>query len=125
MKEVITTSVSIIKNVRASKLRGTLAEVKQYIEIHYNEEITLKSIASRFYINPGYLSQLFKKELNCNYIDYLTNTRIANAKLLLLNSVHSISEISNLVGYSNVRYFNRLFKKHIGITPSKYRKSER
>ena len=67
-------------------------------------------------------STVFKDHLGISYSDYLTNLRIAKAKELLQTSSYRVYEISHLVGYPNHYYFNRLFKKVVGMTPLDYRR---
>jgi len=72
-------------------------------------------------MNPSYLSYFFKEQTGENFIDYLNKVRIEKAKELLKDSSMSLSEIASQVGYSNAGYFNRIFKKIVGITPGQYR----
>lgn len=73
-------------------------------------------------ISPVYLSRLFKKEEGINFIDYLNQYRIEVAKKLLQDIRYHIIEVADLSGFHNTRYFSKIFKKAVGITPSEYRK---
>ncbi len=95
--------------------------VTDYIRNHYNEDISLEMIAGKVFINPAYFSQLFKKEVGCGFNDYLNNLRIKNAKILLMQPFLKVNEVADMVGYNNIVYFNRIFKKYTGVTPSEYR----
>lgn len=102
----------------------TLVEqVKQYLDIHYTENITLESLAFRFNLSPYYLSHIFKRETTFSPIQYLIRRRIGEAQSLLINTSYSVSKIAGLVGYDNANYFSTLFTKMIGISPSLYRTS--
>lgn len=97
-------------------------KAKEYIEHHYSQPISLESVAEYVDLSPVYFSGLFKKSTGCNFIDYLTDIRLEAAKKLLKSSRYSIQEISSAVGYSDSKYFMKLFKKITGIKPSDYRK---
>jgi two-component system response regulator YesN len=96
--------------------------VKQYISENYSKPVTLDELAREVYLNPVYLSIIFKKETGENIKDYLKDYRMDEARKLLKNSRYNISEISLKVGYRDVKYFSRLFKKSFGVKPTEYRK---
>jgi len=96
-------------------------KVRQYLNLHYSENMSLKQIADKFHISRDYLSHLFKNSLNISPINYVINLRIGEAQMLLLNTNWSITEIANRVGYDNASYFNTLFKKVVGISPGEFR----
>lgn len=95
--------------------------VLEYMEANYNQRITLEKVAEVVALNPVYLSYLFKKVKGVNFSEYLNDVRIREAKQLLLSSTYRISEISEMVGYKEARYFSELFKKRTGISPNEYR----
>lgn len=98
-------------------------KVKTYIETHFKEELTRESLASEVFMNPDYLSKLFKKNTGSSLMDYVTKVRIERAKELLERTVLTISEIAIETGYSNTAYFTKMFKKYTnGVTPREYRK---
>jgi len=94
---------------------------KKYIDENYQKKLDLKTIATIVHYNPVYLSIAFKKATGINFNLYLTHVRIEKAKELLLNIQLNISEVSALVGYSDVRHFSSTFKKVVGLTPKQYR----
>ncbi len=96
-----------------------------YIRLHYSEPISLQDAASQAELSPNYFSELFKKETGQNFSDYLTACRIGQAKKLLRESDCNISETAAQVGYSDVRYFGKLFKKKVGVTPGEYKRIHR
>lgn len=72
-------------------------------------------------ISPYYFSKLFKQETGENFIEYLTEVRLRNARELLKDSGLSIKVICVESGYSDPNYFSRIFKKYEGVTPSEFR----
>lgn len=96
--------------------------VKRYISEHYQEEISLSTAAEKVNISPVYLSRLFKKEEGINFLDYLNQYRIDAAKKLLQNPQYNVLEAADMTGFKNTRYFSKIFKKNVGLTPSEYRK---
>jgi len=98
-----------------------IRDAKKYIEVHFSEDVSLEDVAEQVYLNPVYLSRLFKQETGENFIDYLIKVRMEEAKNLLENSCLKANEICERVGYSNAKYFYKIFKKYTGYTTSEYR----
>lgn len=94
-----------------------------YIKLNYMKRLTLEDVAKEVYLSPSYLSKVFAKEMNCNFITYLNRIRIEKGKALLLSDNYSLSEISEAVGYDNQSYFSKVFKKTTGITPGKFKET--
>lgn len=94
----------------------------EYIQKHYAEQLTLTSMAEHFHFHPSYLSSYFSAHNKEGFIEYLNKIRIEAATNLLEQSPITISEISAKVGYTDHSYFCKVFKKLIGMSPSKYRK---
>jgi YesN/AraC family two-component response regulator len=100
---------------------STIDRILDYIEKTPLDQITLKEAAESIHINPSYLSQLFKQQLNKKFVDYITELRIEESKRLLQNTTLRMSEIAERVGYSDLAYFSNNFKKIVGSSPSEYR----
>ncbi|HWJ77786.1 MAG TPA: response regulator [Niallia sp.] len=94
----------------------------EYIEQHLKDELTQKEVAEHVYLNPSYLSVLFKEELHLTFSEYITRRRIQHAKDLLLSTKLSVNEIAEESGYKTVKYFIKIFKEMEGTTPTGYRK---
>ena len=124
LKEVIDRTFTIIQN-SYTEVSPFVKRVINYIEENYMQNINLKTIAAEFKINPVYLGYLFKKETGGVFTNYLNNIRIDSAKKLLDNSRNKINEISEKVGYTNISYFNSIFRKLEGISPADYRRSKK
>ena len=101
-----------------------IVNVKEYLDIHYADPITLDFLSDIFYINSSYLSTLFKEKTGMKYVDYLNGLRIEAAKTLLQTTDRRASAISRMVGYDNEKYFYRVFKKFTDLTPEQYRKQK-
>jgi two-component system response regulator YesN len=110
-----------IAKLRKQSANGEAHKIKQYIDLHYHENISLKTIASKFFMNPVYLGQLFKKTYGIYFKDYLLQVRINEAKKMLRQSEKRIYEIAECVGFNNTDYFVTIFGKLENITPSEYR----
>lgn len=98
-------------------------QIKQYIIMHSQEEISLETIAKKVDLSPFYISKVFKEQLGINYIDFLTECRIQKAKSMMSNPELSLKEITFEVGYHDPNYFSKVFKKSCGISPTDYRKA--
>jgi|GEM_PF-1219086 len=100
---------------------GTLINrIQQYMMEHYAEDLSLSKIAQEHYLNPSYLSQLFKNKTGKNISRFLEEIRVEKAKELLSNLSVSVVDVAFLVGYNDARYFSKVFKKNTGMQPSVY-----
>jgi len=106
---------------RNNRNSSSLNKACQLISTHYNQAISLESVASQAYISPTYLSYLFSSQLGMTFKDYLTKVRIDQAKKLLLDDRYKVYEICEMVGYSESKYFVQVFKKMTGLTPIAFR----
>lgn len=94
---------------------------KQYVHKHYAEKITLEDMAGQLFIHPSYFSSIFKKETGHNFIDYVNEVRVRKSVELLKRKEYRIKEISVMVGIHNHSYFNKVFKKVMGVKPLVFR----
>lgn len=122
---LIKTELTFTETNASNDNNEVIDHIIYYIENNYNSQITLSSLASKFYLSYNYLSSLFTAKFGINFSDYVNQVRIKKAKELLANSNLNLSEISDQVGYTDLSYFSKVFKKETGITPSKYRKGSR
>lgn len=99
-----------------------MKRVLGYVSENYDKPLKLEDVAEQVYISPAYLGIIFKKETGKNFTTYLTDLRMKKAKELLLDVRININEVTYKVGYNNVRYFSRIFKENVGISPKEYRK---
>ncbi|CAI6077809.1 response regulator [Cohnella sp. JJ-181] len=108
----------------AARERITHPEVNkiiQYIEQHYDQDITLGSLSRYVMMGENYVSALFKKKTGETLIHYLHGTRVNKAIELLMNTDLPVNQIGQRVGFMNDNYFIKIFKRMTGTTPSQYR----
>lgn len=112
--------------VRASDYRIALVKsIIDYIHTHYESQITLDVLAAYFHLSREHLCRVFKKMTRMSPIEYLNFYRIGNSTRLLLETDRGISDIALEIGFNNISYFNRTFKKYMHVTPGKYRSNSR
>ena len=95
----------------AGTKRQNVQKIKDYLDLHFAEKITLDALAERFYINKFYLTRVFKEQFGLSVTSYLTQLRITQAKRLLRFSDKNIETIAQECGMSDANYFSRIFKK--------------
>jgi two-component system response regulator YesN len=96
--------------------------LKNYVTRHFtSEEITLSQLSSKFGMNIYQICRMFKSEFKVNFHAYLTDLKMEKAKNYLLNSTMPVQDIAYLVGFKETKYFFKVFKKHVGLTPTEYR----
>lgn len=101
---------------------NNMEKITNYIHQYYYQDINLKVLAQLFNYNSSYLGKKFKKHTGNYFHTYLDQVRIKQAKQLLQDRVHKVYEISELVGYNNMDYFYKKFKKYVGMSPKEYQK---
>lgn len=105
-----------------SNYKSTIIDkAKEYIDLHYKEDISLENIADHVFLNKIYFCRFFKQTTGENFNDYLTMIRMNKAMEVLKDPSIKIYEVCEHVGYKTPRYFYKLFKNHTGYTPSEYR----
>ncbi len=105
-----------------SSIKWTVFDnIREYIENHFDENITRESVARHFYITPGHVSFLFKTHGHIKFVDHLNEVRLNQAKKLLKQQNLSVKHISEQCGFQNPNYFSRIFKQKNKCTPLQYR----
>ena len=102
--------------------KRNLQDVKDYIDKHFTEKITLDELAELFYINKFYLTRVFKEQFGMSISQYIMQLRITMAKRNLRFTTLSIEEIAAQCGLEDANYFSRVFRKVEGVSPGEYRK---
>ncbi|MCT4488605.1 helix-turn-helix domain-containing protein [Levilactobacillus parabrevis] len=105
-----------------SKTNSKFEEIERYIADHIHERLSIADIAQKFRITPEYLTTLFQKNESMSTIHYIHFLKISSAKDLLIRTTMSVKQVALYFGFTNIKYFYRLFKKETGITPSEYRR---
>lgn len=115
-----TSSASVSE--RTSDYRIALVKsIIDYIHTHYESQITLDILAAYFHLSREHLCRLFKKMTRMSPIEYLNFYRISTSTRLLRETDHEISDIALEIGFNNISYFNRTFKRYMHVTPGEYR----
>ncbi|MFP4378344.1 MAG: helix-turn-helix domain-containing protein, partial [Spirochaetales bacterium] len=102
-----------------------MASVIDYIELNYDGHIELESLAKMMATSPTHLSRVFRREIGVPLFEYLNRTRVRKACELLRRTDFSITQIAIEVGYNNVSFFNRYFRKVMRCSPREYRREMR
>lgn len=102
--------------------RTSLWHIREYLDQNYSQKITLDDLAERYFINKYYLTRIFKEQFGVTINSYLLNVRITHAKRELRFTDRSAEEIGRSVGFHELYYFSRVFKKVEGYSISEYRK---
>lgn len=115
----------MIMNATGNPSRDTiLDDVLYYIDHNFRNNIKLETIAPLFGYNSAYLGKIFTKSVGESFNSYVDHKRIDQSKQLLLENNLKVYEIAEQVGYKNVDYFHKKFKKYVGISPAEFRKGQ-
>lgn len=101
------------------------AILQQYIQENLHGDLSLTSLAGVVYLNPSYMSRLYKQLTGIKITDYINSVRIETAKKILCEGEHRIQDIAARVGFDSASYFSVFFKRITGMTPQEYRKTVR
>ncbi|WP_194841387.1 response regulator transcription factor [Salinibacillus xinjiangensis] len=104
-----------------TKESSSILEIKNYLDGHFHERITLDILAKKFYLSPQYISNRFKAQYGISIVEYVTKLKIEKAKQLLMKTSKSILDIAYELGFSNENYFSKVFKKYVQLSPKNYR----
>lgn len=98
-------------------------EMLAYIQEHFTEKLSLKELSSKFHLSEKYISRYFKEHFKLTFSDYINHLRLTCAKRLLETTKLPVTEVALCAGFPNVSHFIRMFKRHYGSSPLKYRNS--
>jgi len=101
---------------------GMILNVIEFIRQNYDKDVSLSDAADLVGITPEYLSKLFTREMGINFCTFLGEFRVSIAKKLLATGNYKIHEVAEMVGYKDTKYFNKVFRSIMGVSPSDYRK---
>lgn len=107
--------------IPSAKIQNT-QQIKDYLDMHFQQKITLDQLSELFFINKFYLSRIFTEQFGISINGYLTQIRITHAKQLLRFTTQPIKKIAGECGFSDPNYFARTFRKIEGLSPGEFRK---
>ena len=119
--QMVSVYCRFVQKWRLDKYSPIVRKSITYIQLHLSDHLTLTKIAREINVSSSYLSKLFNEETNCSISNYISKVRIEKATELLTFSNMSIQNIAVYVGFSDLNYFSRCFKKEKGLTPTEYR----
>ena len=112
----------LVKEFNTSKYSHLIKEAIDFIHLNLGNPFSLQDIAASINTNPSHLSRKFKKETGSSITEFINIKRIETAKLYLKNENITITDIAFMVGFNDINYFSRVFKKITSFTPSQYAK---
>lgn len=122
---MVTVEEKLLKLIDLHQYNSHVKQVLQIIKKEYQQELTLKSVSERLFISAVYLGQIIKKETGTTFSELLNQERIKASQTLLLQTDDTIEDICFKVGYSNVGYFYKIFKRLCNESPKSYREQIR
>ncbi len=112
---------SYFENIKKDTIRPVRLADSYMLEHYSDYDISLEKVAEIVGLTPPYFSSLYKKEKKSGFLESLTEVRIKKARELLQNTNETVAKIASSVGYSDIKYFGKIFKKVTGITPNEFR----
>ena len=119
------TGLSVPNGIPSVSSHRQCAAIRRYIDLHFKESLTLDLLAEEAHMNKHYLSHAFKREYGISPINYMISRRIEESKYLLTETDLSLSQISQLLGFSSLSYFSQVFRKSQSIPPIEYRQNSK
>ncbi|GJM82345.1 hypothetical protein HMSSN139_48410 [Paenibacillus sp. HMSSN-139] len=110
----------ILSSRKQSYKEQIVRNVQDYVKRNLSSKLSLNQVADVFNFSPNYLSHLFSKTAKINFVEYVTETKIAAAKEMMVRGEGRIYEISQKLGYESAFYFSKVFKKVEGISPREF-----
>lgn len=121
--EVTSAFISKLVSRDEGNQHDIIRNARRYIDDHLEEELSVASLAEMFYISPNYFSRLFKKVMKEGCNEYIVKKRIEKSRILLETTTIKAGRVASMVGYNDTNYFSLAFKKHTGMSPTKYRET--
>lgn len=121
-KEIPSIYCNIVREKSLKQYSLLIRKAINYINLNLSSPLTLRSISSNIVVNPNYLSSKFNKEVHESIAYFINRRRIEESVKLMENTHLSITSISEQIGFNDVNYFSKVFKKLLGVSPSEYRK---
>ena len=102
--------------------KRVIVEIEQYIIDHVEERISRENISKHVNFSVDYISKLFKKETGTSLSEFIMEKKMERARKLIEEREDSIGDIAVRLGYNSFSYFSEVFRKHIGVLPSEYKR---
>jgi len=122
LEELLAEIKDKLEDIKGRKYRKEVNQVINYIKEHYNQKITLGMIAKKINMNSSYLCRMFKNETGKNLVCFINDVRMEKARELLNDPGVMVKEVAVAVGMDDQFYFNKMFKKYYGLSPTEYKK---
>lgn len=119
-KELLLLLSSLVVDNAKSEYPQMLKKIMLYIDKNYTCAMTSKDLSNIFNLSQEHICNLFFKNLNMSVSEYINSVKLKHAVELLSNSSMNVSQIADYLGFSSVHYFSRVFKKHYGMSPTKF-----
>lgn len=113
--------ISFVFDFTEIKHQNVIRKTASYIKEHLADKLTLEQAAEQVYLSKSYFCRILKDELGCTFTEYVNRLRIERSKMYLRETTMPIAEIACAVGFDDQSYFTRIFKRHVGTSPGKYR----
>lgn len=110
-------------NMQQTYENELLNDILLYIDDNIYEKISVSTLCDHFCISTSMLHSLFRKNMNNTAKNYINELKLSKSKELIRNSTHTLSEISEMLGFSSIHYFSKKFKSYFNISPTEYSKS--
>ena len=110
-------------NMQQTYENELLNDILIYIDDNIYEKISVSTLCDHFCISTSMLHSLFRKNMNNTAKNYINELKLSKSKELIRNSTHTLSEISEMLGFSSIHYFSKKFKSYFNISPTEYSKS--
>ncbi|MHB8061029.1 MAG: helix-turn-helix transcriptional regulator, partial [Ruminiclostridium sp.] len=123
-KDRLRDAINIVNSKQNDASKSVVEQAISYMKENYVNELSLESVADRYFLNPAYFSRLFKQYTGTTFTDYLIELRMEKAAELILLGKYKVYEVSQKVGYKSEKYFFRVFKQYTGSSPSEYYKNK-
>lgn len=115
-------SVSQVKNILIQNESAALTKAEKFIQAHISENLTVDDVAAAVHLTRSHFSRIFKARFNVTPHEYMVRLRLRNAEILLQTSDYSITEIVELLNFTDIYSFSKLFKKYYRYSPAIFRK---
>ena len=121
LNEVIQSFVGKSQQVASDSIKSGIKQAVLYVQEHFEENLSLSSLSAQFHVESSYFSRMFRKETGENLMLFICRKRMEKAVEYMKNTDRNLTEIAFMVGYDDYTYFNKVFKKMMGISPREYR----